>query len=275
MKKQILLSLGIWFLAQSAFAGGGLIGSGGDGLVVDSVQAQDVVVPVPGQISSYGQLQVIGTPGAGQGKTFYYSRCERGRDGRPVRFSCKDGQERNLNERISLPGGYYKVFYSGSQYSELLEVKKNQLQVVELKKIQIPRVNGKFAVQIFRDLTDRSEQEKVLWDVFTTASNQADFGSSCEDSSPEIKAACAAYRSGDYHNLLGPGIRFGEDGSWSAARFFGDGSFDRFKNRGRYMVTDDGIADGDFISVFSGVYGLTFTDSTTGREETQYGVQVD
>ncbi|MGZ6442173.1 MAG: hypothetical protein ACXWRU_19105 [Pseudobdellovibrionaceae bacterium] len=275
MKNKWLYILHALLITQPTFAGGVLIGSGGDSLAQNEKQEVrplgDVVVPVPPQISAYGQLLVTGMPGNGQSEVFRYAKCEKGKNGAPKKFSCNANSTSILNETQDLKPGYYKINYSGS--ITFLEIKQNSVTEVSLRKIQIPKVNGNFKAEVFFDLSSLSMEDLALRLIFSNSYGEENFKGLCANNSKQIpksvKAACAAWNSDDYRNLNMAVLRFSNDGTASLINV--DGSFDKPV----HVFVNSAATAGDFISVFPGVYGITFTDLQTKESVSQLGIYVD
>ncbi|MGZ3773257.1 MAG: hypothetical protein ACXVCY_02180 [Pseudobdellovibrionaceae bacterium] len=277
MKNQWLYTLCALVTTQPTFAGGALIGSGSDALAKDETQdvrpLGDVVVPVPPEMSSYGQLLVSGTPGNSQVDIFRYTKCEKGKDTAPKKFSCKGNFQGKLNDLLSLKPGYYEINYGGSYTPYLVEIKQDAVSEVSLRKIQIPRVNGNFSVEVFLDFSAASMRDLSFRLLFGNSERKESTERLCSHlskSSPyNIRTVCEAWKTDDYRNLNIALIRFTNDGKISFLK--DDGSFEK---PWRAVVKSNAKA-GDFISVFPGVYGITFTDMQSGEAVTQQGIYVD
>jgi hypothetical protein len=287
MKSKLYLSLTAFAISVltapvATFAGTGLIGSGagGDRLVMSSPKSDvsdanndpGVVVPVPNSLQSYGKLIVRGTPGAGQKEGVWIGKCELLPNGIPKASSCKalEGLSTTLNKELSLPSGHYLVSYSNTTYSNLVEVKKDKVITLQLRKIKVPHYNGGIEFDVFSDLSHPVEQEKVLFVTWSAGNLQAACDSTGEKDErlrwPSASLACDVIKTGDYRSIRGAYADFTADGK--VRPLIGN-------NRQPFFWSVVDPKDGDFVSVFPGVYGIKFKDTMTGQTDIQYGIRVD
>ncbi len=166
------------------------------------------------------------------------------------------------------------VTYSST--NTFVQVRADEKTVAELKKLKVAKADRPVSFSVFKDFTDHGMQDRSLKLAWIHSGNlQEIFQNICQTPSAQDQSACDAWRSGNYHQLLGRVIQFGDDGSIYFWVFNTDpdaaGSH-VFKNEGRVYVTDPEA--GQFVSVFPGVYGVVFTDNQTGKSETRYGIRV-
>lgn len=243
----------------------------------DITNEPGVTVPVPGDLDQMGSLEIDGTPGVGQDSNVKVIFCQTDVDGKLQKFGCNDtgnADTYQINKVVNLPVGTYELIYSNSII--FTEVKAGQKTIVQLKKIQVAssKSGASISFQVFIDLTDPSMQELILKNVFLNPENNEYFEQQCKSSGDCSKKACNAFNSNDYHNLLNTVVKFDDDGSHEFLYYpYTDATDGHFHNQGLIKIADP-IA-GQFISVFTGVYGIIFTDSTSGKTETQFGVKVN
>ncbi|MGZ3770451.1 MAG: hypothetical protein ACXVCR_11385 [Bdellovibrio sp.] len=277
MKNQWSLILIALPFALSALSGSALAGPRRNALAQkETKEVQllgDVVVPVPPQIKKYGHLLVKGTPGTNQRDTGILLKCEKGEDGTPKKFSCKGAGNFKLNELSNVYPGYYRIIYGMSMTLSLVEIGENSTTEISLRKIEIPDVDANFDANIFWDVSSPLMQDLALSWKFSSEVEKESVKKLCS-STPKsnrenIKAACEAWSTDDHRSLAISVLRFTNDGKVSILDY--DGSFDK---PGRFLI-DSTVSNGDFVSVFPGVYGITFTDLETNEPFTKLHINVE
>jgi hypothetical protein len=193
--------------------------------------------------------------------------------------NCKKGQ---LNVSTAVGAGTYGLLYANS--FTVVEVLVKSETVISLAKLNIPKVDGTYSFHAFVDLTNSGEQDKQLAKLWITSQsmkfserNIATLDQLCRvrglDS--QAVAACKAWHTGKYQSLQGPAVKFTDNASFLALAWsflpsplrVGDEE-SSFENQGRVNVGSG--FDGDFISVFPGVYGIEF-QSPFGQTTDSYG----
>ena len=233
----------------------------------------DVTVPIPNDLAQPGSLQVKGVAGPGQSKSVRAVRCNIDSQGAPLSNGCV-GRIFNfeLNQKIILRAGLYKIIYSHTLAWVIVE--SRQLKQVPLPKIKVPAgpKGRKFSFSVFKDFTDPSMQDSVLFDAWTGPQDNKYLDITCDSRYSDLKVACDALKSNDHRRLLGTVVKFGTDGSLSVlfAQEPGGGVWSRAV---RTWVTDPEA--GQFVSAFPGVYGIVFKDEGTDETSTLYGIKVN
>lgn len=252
-------------------------GNGGDRLELTADEGQgDVEIPVPGDMGRDGLFEVVGVPGPGQKDEVEIRRCETDAYGEPVRFGCDYERPKRigLNQTIMLTPGTYEVFFSDTFI--FTKVRPDEKTVETLKKIKVSNTEHSVSFSVFIDFTDRSMQDRYLKSIWADSLHSFVLEYNCNPVQPLDEAACRAWASGNYHQLLNKYVQFNDNGSLYLWQFFSvlTGPEDHgFSLRTRYYVTDPEA--GQFVSVFPGVYGIEFTDNETGKTETQFGIHVN
>jgi len=146
-------------------AGGGVVGSGGDGLISTNPQnGGTVVVPVPGQIvpfpsASFGKLEVDSNDSWPQIETIFANTCSTqdcgdvGTSGAIIEFSGSSAFSFPVNTETTVTPGTYAVCLAYS--CEVVEVVAGQKTTLKLGKIVVPKVDG-IKVSVYFDMNDVS-----------------------------------------------------------------------------------------------------------------------
>jgi hypothetical protein len=158
----------------SAARGGGVIGSGGDGLILNGPSDGgngDVVVPVPGELQTDPTIEVDGVSGAGQSSKYAYKWCAL-----DAKLPClTDYQTQDLGKPAMVKPGYITaVMYSGSLLSSSkalpIRVENGDHLVFSLKKIEVPKVDSTYKFSVYMDISDL-KQRQAWWDQFDPNTN--------------------------------------------------------------------------------------------------------
>ncbi len=230
------------------------------------VQAADeVIVPVPLPLKQFGQLTVVGTPGAGQRDTFKISRCQKAADGSLAKFGCVEVKDGSLNERISLSVGTYRIEYS-QMTSRPVEIRNGQTSYIALKKLVVPKIDGSYSFNVFKDFTNREEQDRKVQNDWSEADRKASFTHYCFSAENKKNARCKGWESNDLR-IFRDGYVFGANGDYGY--YILDGGL--LIQVGRLYVIDP--KDGEFVSVLPGVYGVSFSNKD-GIIQDVYGIEV-
>lgn len=236
----------------------------------------DITVPVPGELSDAGTLEVNGTAGTVQDNELRIASCDIGDDGEIIKWGCHEFKRYSLNTTIVLTPGRYSLLYSHSY--NYIAIKKNERKVIKLQKISVPKTDRPVTFSVFLDLTNLDMQERFLKDIFYCDLNAQFFKKYCTAPDKKDQDACDALGAAESpRELLNRNVIFEPNASWSKWSFcpaYGcnAGGAHRFENQDReYIVRSKA---GEFISVLPGIYGMEFQDNQTGLRKTIYGLSV-
>jgi hypothetical protein len=256
-------------------------GNGGDGLELSdgNGSGDTILVPVPGELTQYGELTVKGVPGADQEDKLKIAKCKTDANGLPVKLGCGKDAEYHLNEAIKLAPGFYRINYSNTFATATVRVYGTS--VLELKKLQVASAERHIEYQVIADMTDLAMRDRVANRTFCDSGQEATAvffnrrsDQRCESVFNDLddQAACMAWRGEDYRNLLhSNALDFSRDGD---VRY--TGSFDGYEAQ-RTMISTMIVSNpqaGEFVSVFPGTYEILFKD-TQGTVVTQHGIHVE
>jgi hypothetical protein len=258
-------------------------------------------IPIPDEIKQpKSGITVSGEPGSGQAGVFKYVPLELDKKGQIKKEAVKNGWlTSSLNEELVLKPGPYLVNYGGTAAPVTLGVGEHR--VIQLAKLNVPKVDGSYSIKIFQDLSNAEEQNRFLllvWSgkqgvsatTFTTIHHRhrADDTSSFDEwiTAEELCRArdlkkmgrgyCAAISSGNYKKLLNTIVFFHKDGTASGMNIAWN------DEGGEISEGDEGLlpldrysaatcTDGDTVSVFPGVYGIEMTNFA-GKSVTKLGI---
>jgi hypothetical protein len=258
-------------------------------LLVMSVAEADVVAPVPDDLKEVGKLVVHGEAGSEQSIQFSFRRCESAAQAAAQmdirKSSCSRTFYAPLNEGTVVRPGHYLVWYSNSMYSQVAEVRKDETTSLQLEKIFVPDENRRtFHFYVFRDLSHLTEQQKLARFYWGTSNHMwsVDFCNRNQEWAKEnvaFRDYCAAARTESLDEYRKKFFTFNQDGTYSVVRF----SYDeqtlkvgrvppQCANQGAIQVTDPD--DGNFVSVFPGVYVIAYKNPETGAVATTWGLEV-
>ena len=261
----------------------------------------DETVPVPEPIKkSPAGVTVVGQPGAGQAATFAIIPLSVDKKGRFKKHTLETAptQKFNLGQEAILPAGKYMVSYWGS--FNVVEIAAGEHKIMNLLKLNIPKVDGTYKFNAYWDLTSKEEQKKVVlyaWiqpeqsltfsyqttDRWGHVENSWDESVSVDelcrtsDLMPLTKKYCSAYRGDNYEALIGTAYRFQKDGNYTGLST----NWSR-ESGGPASVTDEQFqpasrvalgsgSDGDFVSLLAGTYILEITN-LAGEKSTKMGI---
>lgn len=275
MKKAILTNTIMLFLASITLAQTSTVGNGSNGLNDGLIQTTskatssktDVEAPYPVHNEKKQTIIVKGTPGKGQeNKEYCVFGFKKYTSGKPILNSGFKIGCRPLGERLAVNPGPIVIEYSNS--SLIAEKKSNKPLEIILKRINVPYYNGKIRFNVFSDLTNSIEKEKMILMSWLFPSREfATFVCNTRGSTPE--EICQMYKSKDYEQFEVKLFRFHSDASVSSLEIYSDGSY-KFVNPQRRWVIDP--KDGEFVSVLPGVYGIDWYDTDTKKTSTSYGI---
>lgn len=175
MKNKMLLVAFCAVVSQSSHGwGGGLIGSGSDGLIYEPEPAPENTTQVT--LGDFGSIRVDGQVGHMQTNDVRIYHCQKDAQLVPVLGSCRLYRKGKVREIIrGLPvGDNYLVHFNsvgyeehhegtGSWYPGWVDVKLNTTTVAKLGKIEIrPEYNGAFEFLVMRDFSNEEERQKYL-----------------------------------------------------------------------------------------------------------------
>jgi hypothetical protein len=268
--------------SASAFAGGGIVGNGTDGLVATSnrrmVTYQDVTVPSPG-VESAEAIIVNGEPGSGQSEKYCVTPISNDVDGDRVTvdFGRQSGGGLNTTMCASLGTPVFidaslgsvrvSIVYDGSG---ILTVKNPAERLaIHLSKIKIPADADLYGARVYRDLTAADQKKNVLeayrlsgvlHESCRTVLYKGVFQS--------LKPACERLMGGDF-SAVDKLILFNTDGPTSVSAAWDRGAANSLEING-YV----GGKDGGFISVLPGTYVIEWSYRVaTGKRYTR-GIKV-
>ena len=223
------------------------------------------IVTPPG----HGRLTVTGEDGAGQTSALGIWRCEAD----PVfilkQQSCYELHGNfEINKQINLPEGIYSLIYNHT-IAHAVIVKNAQETAVNLIQISVPADNltsGTTEFRVFRDLTSDEQMRSELlaqWASYTGAWESWACGNvTYQDICHAIHTSPDAMK-----NVT---LKSDSQGDYVEVYIYANGRPRYWKNSGRKWVNDKSLT-GDFISVFSGIYGVEFTGAS-GVKTTRYGI---
>lgn len=158
-------------LMTHAFAKeGGIIGSGGDGLIMAPSKVRntnpprpaDVEVELPQQLKNYGRIKVVGTPPFKQ-QEWEFEACRlNSQDGDShffLKTVCSSGP---LNQAIDLTPGKYWVWFGKSRYPKQVTVNRGQTTTLQLKKLSVPNLPERVFYRASIDYFSAAHQEQLL-----------------------------------------------------------------------------------------------------------------
>ncbi|MGZ3712367.1 MAG: hypothetical protein ACXVBE_11455, partial [Bdellovibrionota bacterium] len=182
------------------------------------------------------------------------------------------------------------------RYMMYFTLGEKEEKTIQLAKLNVPRIDGSYNFEVFVDVTNKVEQEKVLRALWIKAEPGELIGfhggkdlkknTFCKREEWHSGVAlgirvCAALKNDRYLDLLGSYIRFGTDATV-------DSLTDKFENydsndwnfrsvlfpedKPERMVVGNG-RDGESVYIFPGTYGIRFT-SAGGHHTDHYGVVV-
>jgi hypothetical protein len=213
-------------------------------------------------INKKGQKKVVEKNLTSQNDYFEACRFQRDARGNGKRGSLESCNKLDLNKTHKLPVGSYLLFYTSTIASA--DVRPSEDKVINLSKIQVPRVAGKPVVQLFIDYTSEREQNKYLF--YQRLSMSQDYYSSLQAEYWGRNFYKPYVDSGDY-SVLASDVRqslFTARGEYCAVDNKGlasDCDFDRvglFDQNGTRSVCRTKTTNG--FSVFGGFYSYDNDD---------------
>jgi hypothetical protein len=236
-----------------------------------SPQLLDTIVNVPGEIQDQETITVRGVPGAGQSSyQVRFCRFERGRQGLPMINSLDDCSNHALGEAVHLSvGSYYVSYESGSHQGSSTEVDlgSGEQRTLSLAKLEVPKVDGSYSFTLYVDVTNAQEKDKFALEKWIT--NDRFQGEDCRVDAayyPKTKRDCLAWKGENYRALIGTDFRTTNAAYIDPLDNYGTFATERGGTDSVYRLLVGSGHDGDFVSVFPGVYGMTFTSA--GRHST-------
>ena len=259
--------------------------------VVSQPQNLDETVPVPDPIKkSPAGIIVSGQAGSGQSATFSVIPLKVDKKGHFVKhtMATESAQKFNLGQEATLPAGKYLVSFWGS--INMIDLAAGEHKVMNLQKLNVPKVDGTYKFNAYWDLTNKEEQKKVVlfawiqpeqsltfsyqttdrWGrVENSWDETATVGELCHSSDlmPLTRKYCAAYRGDNYEAFIGTAYRFTKDGNYMGltttwTRDSGGPasvSDEKYQYADNRVVLGNGV-DGDFVSLLPGTYILEITN---------------
>jgi hypothetical protein len=143
----------------------------------------DSTVPVPDPIKETpGAITVRGVAGAGQERQHvWFKPLTKDKNGTLGRASAHEAVAHNLNETVDLPAGSYEILYSHTTL--FVELGAGENKIIDLRKITVPKIDGTYQVELFRDLTNADEFKKQLLALWTQGYNHGVWDGTDEGSS--------------------------------------------------------------------------------------------
>jgi hypothetical protein len=136
--------------ASTAYAGGGRIGSGSDGLIYEEGKTPSDAVATVGE---FGSLEVRGAEEGIISNVSIYRCAELDKDGTPKSGSCKFVAETEVNRKTALIPSDYLVQYFGVFYPTTVPVKKDTNTVIRLQKIAFAENSGGETYIVSKDMS--------------------------------------------------------------------------------------------------------------------------
>ncbi len=235
--------------------------------LIDSAHG-DITVHPPSQVIENSWLTIMGQPGIGQTDAVAVTRFDLDKMGRPKISAQLTSWTQKLNETKYIVSGHYMLSYSRS--ITVVTVEPGTHREVRLQQIHVPKITGTIEYEVFWDSTERQQLEKLALYYWIHAKQQAgSFLDRCPAESGYEAAMCNAFASGDYKKLLGPVLKSDDDGY---VQVYGLANTREFYGIGRISITDP--KDGTSVSVFPGIYGISWR-SADGVRQTTLGHRVD
>jgi hypothetical protein len=268
--------------SASAFAGGGIVGNGTDGLVATSnrrvVTYQDVTVPSP-VVESAEAIIVNGEPGSGQSKEYCVTPISNDADGDRVTVDFARQSGRGLNTTMCANLGT-PVFIDASLGSVRVSIEYNGSRIftmknpaerlsIHLSKIKIPADADLDDAKVYRDLTASDQRKGVLeFNRLRGVVHQSCRAILYQGVFQSLKPACERLMGGDF-SAADKLILFNTDGPTSFSAAWNRGVANSLEING-YV----GGKDGGFISVLPGTYVIQWNyRAATGSRYTR-GIKV-
>lgn len=226
---------------------------------------------VPKEIRDPGSIKLEGTPGANQKEFYEICWLPRDKDRRLIKEGMKNCTKHKLGEEIFVPAGTYSVRYeSTSTVAEVLD-KQVLLNVLPL---ELTKVDGTFTFAIYRDFLNSEEQRKSLMlETFVGLSTDLmPDDNYCSDRMDDVgKNYCAKVKTLKDPSELAQFWNFEPDWRVKVKKGYNTGKTVKVAKNGytyeEYIYSvkfrDDDYGsyfkvgsgkDGEFISVFPGVY---------------------
>jgi hypothetical protein len=262
---------------SSAWAGGGSIGSGSDGLI-----------RTPGDApATLGSLLVEGTPGSAQSSAMLHAlRCGFDAGGRVKYATCDTaGIDFRINQPVMLHEGTYLVGLQGvtdrpGALSSLLyaqgavTVSRNALTVLGLSRLSLARTGLAASQRVFADFGAPGMRQRFVLGYFGSGGPTEDIGllraarPSCQGQETFERLRRAAL--GEFRAIL-DFARPLEDGGIAWINGV-DAGCRPFFTSGHVWISN--AQDGGFVSVFPGTYGIESIDES-GKLTVRRGLVVD
>ncbi|MGZ3694296.1 MAG: hypothetical protein ACXWQO_08935 [Bdellovibrionota bacterium] len=257
-----------------------------------SAKLFDTILQVPKEIQDVGSITVVGERGSAH-KDLFLAICQMALDKReePVLNSLGSCTGHKLGEEVHLPAGAYFLYFGISNPFDTeradaanthwaVKLGEGEKKIITLAKLEIPKIDGSYSFQVFKDFTTRREQEKYALKSWIL--NAPSFEAPCSGytQGKHAVADCLAWKGKNYRTLIGTEFRFTKTGAvdelvWAADTdaYFSSASKEDGELASVQRQRVGYGHDGDFILVFPGTYIVTFT-SSGGHSTERYGVEV-
>jgi hypothetical protein len=241
-------------------------------LLVISFPTWAATFEVPKEIRDPGSIKLEGTPGANQKEFYEICYLPKEKDNRFVKAGKTKCTTHKLGDEIFVPAGTYSVRYEST--STVADVQDKQV-LLKVLPLELTKVDGTFTFSLYRDFENSDEQRKLLMletfvGLFYTVWPDASY---CDDVRMDDigKSYCAKLKSLKDPSEFAQFWKFGPDGFVKVKSLYNTGktvkvtdkdgdTYERdiysvkFKDdTGNYFRVGSG-KDGEFISVFPGVY---------------------
>lgn len=208
-----------------------------------------------------------GIPGAGQTAKYAAYAYTKRKDGTLVKYSLSGAKDCELEKPCALIPGPYVIRYSNTDaYIEMLPDQPNEFT---LQRFVVPKIDGKHYFRIFMDLTNPDEQKKFLSFMILNQrmSSYIEYTPMTSWVGTYLKPI---FDSGDIKTASQTLFKELFDFRGGACQVAGGGSGTLTGSCYLSWAQED-PADGNFVSVMPGVYGVEWT-LPDGKIRYQYGL---
>lgn len=186
-----------------------------------------------------------------------FFECAPGLDGEAVALrSCRLAREVAPGQTAQLRPGLYRMGYANMIYPEVLDLEAGEFEQIWLESLRFHSGEPPYEYQVFRDFTQREEQDLLIKNYIESAHDRAFYQELCQLGSDWAIRLCRAWDERDFETLRVDLFRFLNDGSFQMVGIDRQRGDLYFREPQRIYVNGLGFARE--VALVPGIYGIKF-----------------